>query len=232
MTIITLRKTQTNPPKIKQSRIKRDWMDATYNKHAYQCRPMTVANVYGWELSLPCDVRVVWRGDNHQVDILSGANCGASSGIIGMVTFSVGWRFKTEPGFSIQIGGSPNLILPGAQALSGIIPTDWWPDEFQMNWMITDPNREIVFPAGFPFMFFTVIQNSVVETAELELDLSIEDADFIKSRIKYGSEKMRRNVKYPWTWTKGIKTGLDADGNKIGDVFTGLPKLHEPNDEG
>ena len=36
MTTIALRKTQINPPKINQSRVKRDWMDATYNKHAYQ----------------------------------------------------------------------------------------------------------------------------------------------------------------------------------------------------
>ena len=232
MTTIELRKTQINPPKIKQSRGKRDWMDATYNKHAYQCRPMTVANVYGWELSLPCEVRVVWRGGNNNVEILSGSNCGASAGIIGMVTFSVGWRFKTEPGYSIQMGGSPNLILPGAQALSGIIPTDWWSDEFLMNWMITDQDREIVFPEGFPFMFFTVVQNSVVENAQLKLDSSVEDRGFINSRIKYGKEKMQRNIDKPWTWTKGIKTGLDADGNQIGPTFMGLPKLHELSEEG
>lgn len=232
MTTIALRKTQINPPKINQSRVKRDWMDATYNKHAYQCRPMTVANVYGWELSLPCEVRVIWRGGNNNVEILNAPSFGVSAGIIGMVTFPVGWRFKTEPGYSIQMGGSPNLILPGAQALSGIIPTDWWPDEFQMNWMITDTDREIVFPEGFPFMFFTVVQNSVVENAQLKLDSTVEDTGFIDSRAKYGKEKMQRNIDKPWTWTKGIKTGLDADGNQIGSTFMGLPKLHELGEEG
>jgi hypothetical protein len=33
----------------------------------------------------------------------------------------------------------------------------------------------------------------------------------------------------PWTWTKGIRTGLDADGNRIGPAFNGLPKLDEPH---
>jgi hypothetical protein len=207
-------------------------MDATHNKHAYQCRPMTVANVYGWELSLPCEVRVAWRGGNHNVDILNSPKFGVSAGIIGMITFPIGWRFKTEPGHSIQIGGSPNLILPGAQALSAIIPTDWWPDEFQMNWVITEVDREVVFPEGFPFMFFTVIKNSVAEEAKLLLDSSPENREAVESRIKYGESKMRRNVEEPWTWTRGIKTGLDADGSRIGPAFTGLPKLHELGDEG
>jgi hypothetical protein len=46
--------------------------------------------------------------------------------------------------------------------------------------------------------------------------------------MKYGELKARNNVEKPWTWTKGIKTGLDADGNKIGPTFTGLPKLANP----
>ena len=31
--------------------VKRDWMDATPEKHAYHCFPVTVANTIGWDLS-------------------------------------------------------------------------------------------------------------------------------------------------------------------------------------
>lgn len=232
MTTIVLRKTRSDSPVLRQSRVKRDWMDATHNKHAYQCMPMTVANVYGWELLLPCEVRVVWRGENNQVELLNSPKFVVPAGIIRMITFPIGWRFRTEPGYSIQIGGSPNLVLPGAHALSAIVPTDWWPDEFQMNWMITDPDREVIFPEGFPFMFFTVVKNEVVEGTKLVLDSLPESRETIQSRIKYGESKMRRNIEQPWTWTRGIKTGLDADGRQIGPAFTGLPKLYELGDEG
>jgi hypothetical protein len=40
---------------------------------------------------------------------------------------------------------------------------------------------------------------------------------------------MKNNVDNPWTWTKGIKTGVDADGNKIGPGFTGINKLNSPH---
>ena len=48
--------THQGSPEIKQSRLMRDWMDATYNKHAYRCLPLSMANVNGWEILLPCDV--------------------------------------------------------------------------------------------------------------------------------------------------------------------------------
>lgn len=190
---------------------------------------MTVANVSGWELSLPEKVSVSWDGGNNNVKVSPSNSHWASGGIIGMVSFNTGWRFRTEPGYSIWVGGSPNMVVPGAHPLSGIIPSSWWPDEFQMNWFISDPGRTIEFPEGFPFMFFTVINDSLLTETQILLDSQPESKDSIESRMRYGQAKMTRNVEQPWTWTKGIKTGLDADGNVIGPPFGGLPKLSEPN---
>jgi len=192
--------------------------------------PMTVANVSGWELVLPEAVRVYWEGGNHNVRIVPENSQWASAGIIGMVSFNLGWRFKTEPGYSLWIGGSPNLILPNAHPLSAIIPTSWWPDEFQMNWAIAEPGREVEFPEGFPFMFFSIIKDSVLGDTKLTIDKSKETEEFLQSRIDYGREKMRRNKEQPWTWTRGIKTGKDASEKVIGPTFTGLPRLSEPED--
>jgi hypothetical protein len=72
MTKITLTKTHQNPPQIQQSRLKRDWMDETYNKHAYKCLPMSAANVNGWELVLQQDVVVQWDGGNTTPRVLEG----------------------------------------------------------------------------------------------------------------------------------------------------------------
>ena len=233
MTKLTLTKTYQTPPEIRQSRIKREWMDNTYNKHAYQCLPMTYANVYGWELILPQDVVAIWEGGNTTPKILEGQDYGgrqlAYGGIIGMVSFSTGWIFGTEPGYETMIGGSPNYVVDGARALSAIIPSSWWPDEFQMNWMITKVNEPVTFAKGTPFMFFTVFDSSVLENVSIEVKNLWDDQELMNSRQKYGEMKMANNRDNPWTWTKGIRTGLDADGNRIGPTFTGLPKLNEPH---
>jgi hypothetical protein len=230
----TLAKSTQKTVEIRQSRIQRDWMDETYKKHAYQCLPMTYANVYGWELILPHDVIVEWDGGNTNATILEGGQFEgrdiAYGGIIGMVSFSTGWIFGTEPGYETWIGGSPNYVLDGAVPLSAIIPSSWWPDEFQMNWKLTKTGKT-VFPKGMPFMFFTMFDSTVLENVEFEVKNMWDDKELMDSRQKYGDMKMKNNQEKPWTWTKGIRTGLDADGVRIGPTTTGLPKLQEPNNE-
>ena len=233
MTKLFLKKTHQNAPLIQQSRIKRDWMDATYNKHAYQCLPMTVANVYGWEVVLEEDLVVQWDGGNTPPNILSGeitssGRVQAISSIIGMISINMGWVVNTEEGYNTWITGSPNYFIDGAVPLTATIPSYWWPDESQMNWKITKIGEPVTFEAGAPFCFFNIYDNSVLENVEIIESTLWDDQKLISSRMKYGEMKARNNVEKPWTWTKGIKTGLDADNNKIGPTFTGLPKLATP----
>lgn len=228
-----LKKTTQNPPPVQQSRLKRDWMDKTYKKHAYQCMPMTVANVLGWEMVLENDVVVFWDGGNSVPRILSGGvsengRTVASCSIIGMVSFHMGWVISTPENISCWLTGSPNYFVDGASPLTATIPTWWWPDEVQMNWMITKSNEEIVFPAGSPFCFFSIYDERIPPSVDVEIGDLFSDRDLVESRIRYNDEKTVRNVEQPWTWSKGIKTGIDADGRKIGPTFMGLPKLCEP----
>lgn len=232
MSKLTLLKSAQTPPTVAQSRVKRDWMDATYNKHAYQCLPMTYANVYGWELQLQQEVVVEWDGSNTPPKILSGGMLDdqviASGNIIGMVSFRTGYSFRTEEPYSLWIGGSPNYFVSGAEPLSAIIPSSWWPDPFEMNWKINKINEPVIFEAGMPFMFFNVFDHTVLEDVTVETESLWDNPELVASRQKYGDMKMKNQTENPWTWTKGIRTGLDADGNRIGPAFTGLPKLMEP----
>ena len=233
MTKVTLTKTHQNPPEIVQSRIKREWMDNTYKKHAYQCLPVTTANISGWELVLPQDVVVQWDGGNTTPRVLEGEMYEnrqlACGGIVGMVSFSVGWAFGTEEGYETWISGSPNYHVDGAFALSAIIPTSWWPDEFQMNWMITKVGEPIRFPAGMPFMFFNIFKSDVLESVEFNVENLWDKPDLMKARQAYNDEKMRKNREEPWTWMKGIKTGLNEKGERIGPANSGLLKLNNPS---
>jgi hypothetical protein len=233
MTKVTLTKTHQNPPNIVQSRLKRDWMDNTYKKHAYQCLPMTTANVHGWEVLLPQDVVVQWDGGNTNVKILSGeehmGRTFAYGGIIGMVSFSVGWAFGTEKGYDTWISGSPNYIVDGASPLSAIIPSSWWPDEFQMNWVINKVGEPVTFAEGTPFMFFNIFKSDLLESVEFEVDNLWDKPDVMNARAAYGDAKMKKNIEEPWTWMKGIKTGLDEKGERIGPGNSGLLKLNIPS---
>lgn len=232
MTKVRLTRGHQNAPLVQQSRIRRDWMDDTYNKHAYQCLPMTVANVSGWELVLDEDLVVIWEGGNTIVKVLSGGTQKdrqvAHPSMIGIISLSTGWAINTEEGYATWVTGSPNYFIDGAVPLAATIPSSWWPDEVQMNWKITKVNEPVTFPAGTPYCFFTVYQEGLLESVEFEVGNVWDKPDLIESRVKYSDMKMKNQEENPWTWTKGIKTGLDADGNKIGPTFQGLPKLANP----
>ncbi|NDB03243.1 MAG: hypothetical protein EBY38_06215 [Flavobacteriaceae bacterium] len=231
MTKIWLSASSDTPPKIAQSRVKRDWMDETYKKHAYQCMPLTVANVHGWEVQLEEEIVVEWDGHTSVPRVLSGAvtksgRTQVHQSIIGTVTFSIGWAFKTEAPYSMWISGSPNYFVDGAVPLTATIPTWWWPDEFQMNWKITKVGEPVVFPAGMPICFFNIYDDNLLKSVEFETFNRWEDKDFIDKRIKYGNIKAENSRE--WIWSKGIKSGVDADGDRIGPTFTGLPQLNMP----
>jgi hypothetical protein len=232
MTKVRLTRGHQNAPLVQQSRIKRDWMDDTYNKHAYQCLPMTVANVSGWELVLDEDLVVIWEGGNTVVKVLSGGTQKdrqvAHPSMIGIISLSTGWAINTEEGYATWVTGSPNYFIDGAVPLAATIPSSWWPDEVQMNWKITKVNEPVTFPAGTPYCFFTIYPEGLLESVEFEVSNIWDKPDLIESRVKYSDMKMKNQEENPWTWTKGIKTGLDADGNKIGPTFQGLPKLANP----
>lgn len=233
MSLIRFVKTAPNPPKINQSRIQRDWMDETYKKHAYQCLPMTAANVHGWEICMEEDLTFVWDGGNTPPRILGGefsssGRMQANASIVGMISINMGWVIRTEEPLWTWMSGPPNYFKDGVVPLSATLPSWWWPDEVQMNWKLTIPNQEITFKAGEPFCFFNVFNPEVLGECDIRIENLWDDMELSKQRQKYGQLKMETLQNQPWTWTKGIRTGLDADGNRIGPATTGMLKLPSP----
>lgn len=240
---VTLVRSHQNPPDIRQSTVRRDWMDDTYKKHAYKCLPLTEANVNGWEMVLQQDVVIEWDGGMTVPRVLSGETMdfeinGQSytrpivvPSIVGIMSFAVGWTFHTPPGIATWISGSPNFFVDGAVPLTAHIPSDWWPDEFNMNWKITKIGKPVTFPAGSPFMFFQFYDTNLMPSVEFNVkNMWDEDQNEINdARQRYSDAKMTKLREQPWTWMGGIRTGLDADGNRIGPAFDGHVKLEEPS---
>ena len=146
-----------------------------------------------------------------------------------MVSFAMGWVIRTEQNYSTWFSGSPNYLRDDVEALSATVPTFWWPDEILMNWKIHKIGVPVTFKAGDPFCFFNVYDNTVMPNVNVSVSSLWDDKELVEQRMKYGDFKAQLNIEKPWTWAKGIKTGLDVDGNVIGPTFTGLPVISVPN---
>ncbi len=237
---VSLTRTHQNPPQIRQCLVRRDWMDDTYNKHAYKCLPLTEANTSGWEMVLQHDVVVQWDGGQSVPRVLSGEFATFQSdgheyqkaivmpSIVGIMSFTTGWTFSTPKNIWTWVSGAPNYFIDGAVPLTATIPSDWWPDEFNMNWKITKVGEPVTFPSGMPFMFFQFYDTSLMPAVEFEVENYWDKPELMDARAAYGEAKMRKVTEQPWTWMGGIRTGLDEKGQQIGPRHDGHMRLDEP----
>jgi len=215
-------------------------MDDTYNKHAYKCLPLTEANVNGWEMLLHQEVVIQWDGGQSVPRVLSGEfatfevngqsykKAVVMPSIVGIMSFTTGWTFSTPENIWTWISGAPNYFVDGAVPLTATIPSDWWPDEFNMNWKITKIGEPVIFPAGMPFMFFQFYDMTMMPSATFSVENYWDKPEVMNSRASYGEAKMKKVTEQPWTWMGGIRTGLNERGEQIGKRHEGHVKLDEP----
>jgi hypothetical protein len=172
-------------PRIVPGRPQRGWMDKFADRHAYRCLPLTMANTTGWEILSPGGITATWNGGIRQEDITITADPGfggldnfaQSHFSHGVLTFHTGWIFRTPPGWSMWVTGSPNHVKDGIQSLSGLVETDWLPFPFTMNWIFTRPGT-IRFEKGEPFCFITLMQDKPLEEFELVQRSLDDDPEF------------------------------------------------------
>lgn len=139
-------------------------MDDTDQRFAYRCLPLSIANAMGWEILLPRSVTASWNGGSGLEDItFERPDTGAVENSIasshfghGVLTFHVGYLFRTDPGIGVWARGAPNLPKDGIAPLEGIIETDWLDFTFTMNWKFTRPGS-VTFEKGEPFCFITLV---------------------------------------------------------------------------
>jgi hypothetical protein len=81
----------------------------------------------------------------------------------GILTFSVGYLFRTPPGYNLYVRGPANLHKDGIAALEGIVETDWSEAPFTMNWQVTRRNHPIVFEEGEPIAMISLIRRGELE---------------------------------------------------------------------
>jgi len=204
----------------------RQWMDDTTESFAYRCLPLNIANAHGWSFHLKQDLLVHWDGgmSREAVRIKSDQDTGKIASNIfghGILTFHTHGVFRTEPGWNLMVGGSPNEPKDGIAPLAGVIETDWAPYSFTMNWKFTRPNQWISFKEGDVFCSVTPYPRGVLENIEPELKLmesepqiNEEHSLWNKSRAKFISDlNNRKPYALEKKWQKDYYRGKRPDGS-------------------
>lgn len=127
---------------LRPSPSRRFWMDA--HPHAYKCLPMVAANLWGWQILCPVDVRATWDGspgaDGLTVDVESSHRPAIMSRFgAGIITFSPPWLFRTSAGWDLYVKGPGNRWKANCTPLEGVVETWWLNYTFTLNWKIIEP---------------------------------------------------------------------------------------------
>jgi hypothetical protein len=183
-----------NPPTIRPARAERGWMDGG-DKFAYRCLPLAIGNAHGWEILTPYTIEAEWNGGAGPADLVVWSVGHLESGRIfshfglGVLTFDVGYVFRTEAEMNLWVSGPTNDPKHGIAALSGIVETDWMPYSFSMNWRFTRPGR-VRFEKGEPFCFFFPVGRGVVDTAEPEIRAMSSDPELAETYAHWRDSRM------------------------------------------
>ncbi|PWJ21325.1 DUF6065 family protein [Jannaschia seohaensis] len=203
---------------------KRDWMEATPQRFAYRCLPLTLANACGWEILVPETFTAVWTGKPGLDAVILSETRGTpalSHFGNGVLTFHVNALFRTDPGISLMVRGPMNRPKDGIAALDAVVETWWSPFTFTMNWMFTRPHHPVTFEAGEPFCHLLPIDiPAIAATRPIRKPLASEPETkrkldawsasreaFNQSLKDIPSEQIKED------WQKHYSQGVDLDGD-------------------
>jgi Family of unknown function (DUF6065) len=197
----------------------REWMDATAEKHAYMCFPLSVSNRLGWGISFPEDISFIWDGitdtTSDHIKILKGSRYASTARGNATVSLSTGLIFKTDEDTTTLAMPVPNLFVRGAQCYTTLISTSFYMPELPLAWRVTEPNIEITIPAGQPVAAIIPISlTNLQENYTLEMTNEYPDHNYWEEVKKYGDAAELKNS--VGDWSKMYRDAVDYNGEKVG----------------
>ncbi len=212
----------------------RHWMDATPNRFAYRCLPLTIANQTGWWIRNPVGFTATWRGSSKPGEIdfrfdvseelwKGWINCQFGEGII---TWNTPFLFQTKPaGSRLLVCGPINEFKAFAHPLTALIETDWMTMSFTMNWKLMVPNQPVRFDEGEPLFQAIPLTGNVaadLEGASVSYQRLMDCPEVYKAyqawdegRRGFHAQKARGEVK-PDGWQKDYFQGRDPGAGTSG----------------
>jgi hypothetical protein len=206
--------TGSNPPEIVPARPDREWMDATYERFAHRCIPLSIANSSGWEILCPVSFEAWWHGGIQPQDITFTTNgdMRAMRSFVaphfghGVLTFSTGYMFRTNPGWSLWVRGLPNTVKDRIVPLEGVVETDWLPFAFTMNWRFTRMGR-VHFEKGEPFCFITLVPHGLLDAVEPVARNLSDDPELAAAYKAWDESRVSFNAKLLQGEPEALKKG-------------------------
>ncbi|MFK7792329.1 MAG: DUF6065 family protein [Devosiaceae bacterium] len=242
---LTLYQIHPRAPEIRPAKAQRNWMDATPDRFAYRCLPLSIANATGWEMVLGVDLRAYWNGgdlvDDLKVEAVHRKDASYVNHTVGshfgsgVLTFHTGYIMRTSPGWGMWARGAPNSVKDGIAPLDGLIETDWLPFPFTMNWVFTRPGV-VEFKAGEVFCFVTPTPHHSLEEIQpniVPLDvnppLKADYDGWSQARTEFNAGLANgdpETVKQGWQRT--YMHGKTLDGEKVPLKHASKRKMKKP----
>ena len=200
---ISVEKTLGSLFDIQPMSIKRDWMDATSENHAYRCFPVTQSNVIGWSLSCLTDIEFIWDGandqtpDHFQIFSPEGAYSGRGQSSISLDT---GLVFKTDKTVSLFTINPVNYFNDEFETMSSLISTSFYDNPLPLAIKAKIANKRVVIKSGTPVA--TVIPISLSELNETNIEIVTyqdQDRKRFAANMAYGTAAQKINSIGKWT---------------------------------
>jgi len=200
---ISVEKTQGALFDIQPMSIKRDWMDATAENHAYRCFPVTQSNVIGWSLSCLKDIEFIWDGvtdqtpDRVQIFSPEGAYSGRGQSSISLNT---GLVFRTDTDVSIFTINPVNYFSDEFETMSSVISTSFYDHPLPLAIKAKIASKRVVIKAGTPVATIIPISLSNLNNTDIQIvEYQDQDRKRVNANTSYGVAAQKINTVGQWT---------------------------------
>jgi hypothetical protein len=198
--------------------VKRDWMDETYDAHAYKCFPVSLTNQMGWSISFPEDISFIWDGisdtSSDHVKILQGEKYAYTTRSNASISFHTGISFETEKNVTLLQMPVPNNFIDGVVPFTTLMSTSFFKGELPVVWRITRPNVEITIKAGTPIISILPVDLENLQNSEIDIR---PYSEFVKPDINMQeyAEKIY-NTNKEGKYSNFYRNAEDHMGNSLG----------------
>lgn len=224
---ITVEKIDGSIFEINQMSIKRDWMDATSENHAYRCFPVTQANVIGWNLSCKEDIIFTWDGINDQTDqhvkIISPSNSYSGRGQ-SSISLNTGLVFRTDQDVSIWTINPVNYFNNEFETISNLISTSFYDNPLPLALKAKKANQQTIIKAGTPIATLIPISLTNLNNTTIQI-IKYSDNDHSRNNANRSYGEAAQVVNSRGEWTDWYRDAINEKGETVGSHEVKVLKL-------
>lgn len=198
--------------------VQREWMDATPDRHAYRCYPVTTSNTVGWSLSAPYDISFIWDGINDvtgdHINIFDGAeNCYTGRGQ-SSISINSGIILRSDQDISVLTITPQNYFYEDFEVISSLISTSFLETEFPLAIKARTPNKLITIKAGQPIATILPISLTRLKEESVEILDFVENEEYENRLKSYG--EAAQVINKSGKWTDWYRDAVNEKREKIG----------------